>query len=208
MKLAVTSLAASTLSAHGPVPLHAPPQPANTDPAAAVALSVIELPWVRDTVQVEPHEMPLGDDSTVPLPVPAFVTFTAWLSSAKLAPTLRAALIVTVQAPVPVHAPLQPAKREPVAGVALSVTTVPLLKALLQLLPQSMPAGDEPTVPLPAPLRVTVSVYGVAVKVAITSRASSIVTVQAPLPVQAPDQPLKVEPLAARGVSDTLVPSA
>jgi hypothetical protein len=33
--------------------------------------------------------------------------------------------MVTVQAPVPVQAPLQPVKVEPVAGVALSVTAVP-----------------------------------------------------------------------------------
>ena len=32
--------------------------------------------------------------------------------------------IVTLQAPVPEHAPLQPAKAEPVAGMAVSVTVV------------------------------------------------------------------------------------
>ena len=44
----------------------------------------------------------------------------------KLAVTLRAALIVTVQVPVPEQpAPDQPLKREPEAVVVVSVTTVP-----------------------------------------------------------------------------------
>ena len=35
--------------------------------------------------------------------------------------------MVTAQVPVPVHAPLQPVKVEPVAAVAVSVTLVPLV---------------------------------------------------------------------------------
>jgi hypothetical protein len=38
-----------------------------------------------------------------------------------------AAFIVTTQLPVPVQAPLQPAKVDPAAAVAVSVTEVPLL---------------------------------------------------------------------------------
>ena len=45
---------------------------------------------------------------------------------AKLAVTDRAALIVTVQAPVPVHAPLHPLKIDPAAALARRVTGVPL----------------------------------------------------------------------------------
>ena len=45
----------------------------------------------------------------------------------KVAATERAALMVTEQeAPVPVHAPVQPLKVEPAAGVAVNVTAVPL----------------------------------------------------------------------------------
>jgi hypothetical protein len=36
-----------------------------------------------------------------------------------------AALTVTTQAPVPVHAPVQPAKLDPAAAVAVKVTEVP-----------------------------------------------------------------------------------
>jgi hypothetical protein len=56
--------------------------------------------------------------------------------------------------PVPDH----PAKVDPAAGVAVKVTTVPLLKAAEQVLPQLMAAGELVTVPLPVPERPTVSV--------------------------------------------------
>ncbi len=42
-----------------------------------------------------------------------------------MAVTEVAALTVTVQVPVPEQAPLQPAKVEPAAGVAVRVTAVP-----------------------------------------------------------------------------------
>ena len=42
----------------------------------------------------------------------------------KVAVTVLDAVMLTVHAPVPVHAPLQPAKVEPAAGVAARVTLV------------------------------------------------------------------------------------
>ncbi|PQJ95832.1 hypothetical protein CXB77_16750 [Chromatium okenii] len=70
--------------------------------------------------------------------------------AAKLAVTCLVALIMTTQAPLPVQpAPLQPVNVEPVAGLAVSVTGIPLVKLLLQTLPQLMPAGALVTVPLP-----------------------------------------------------------
>jgi len=60
---------------------------------------------------------------TVPAPTPAVVTVSRNL--AKVAVTARAALIVILQAPVPVQAPPQPAKPEPAAGEAVNVTTAP-----------------------------------------------------------------------------------
>jgi hypothetical protein len=75
------------------------------------------------------------------------------------------AFIVTVQLPVPEHAPLQPEKTSFAPACAVSVTTVPLLKALLQVVPQLTPAGLLVTTPfwLPLPPLVTVSVYLVVV---------------------------------------------
>ncbi len=71
--------------------------------------------------------MPAGLLVTVPLPVPASVTVRANCVAVNVAVTLCAWLIVTWQLPVPVQAPLQPANVEPLAGVAVSVTRVPLL---------------------------------------------------------------------------------
>src|SRR2546423_15472911 len=65
--------------------------------------------------------MPAGALVTVPLPVPALLSVNAKVWAVKVAVTERAALMVTEQeAAVPVHAPLQPLKVEPAAGVAAS----------------------------------------------------------------------------------------
>lgn len=70
----------------------------------------------------------------------------------KVADTLRAALMVTVQVPAPEQPePDHPAKTLFDSGVAVSVTTVPLLKLAEQVLPQAIPAGELETVPVPAP---------------------------------------------------------
>jgi hypothetical protein len=75
----------------------------------------------------------------------------------KLAVTERAWLIVTSHAPVPAHAPDQPANVEHELGVAVSVTAVPASYVAWQVAPQSMPAGLLVTAPAPAPAFETVS---------------------------------------------------
>jgi hypothetical protein len=76
----------------------------------------------------------------------------------KVAVTVVAAEIVTVQDPVPEQpAPLQPLKVEPMSGEAVSVTAVPLGKLAEQVAPQVIPAGELVTVPLPVPAVPTVS---------------------------------------------------
>lgn len=150
--------------------------------------------------------MPLGEDVTVPVPVPAFVTLNANVDELlNVAVTARAAVIEVVQVPVPVHAPLQPTNVEPLAAAAVSVTEVPLAKLAVHVAPQLMPAGDEVTVPEPVPAFVTDNANVVAelLNVAVTARAAVIDTVQAPVPVHAPDQPANVEPELAAGVSVT-----
>jgi hypothetical protein len=126
----------------------------------------------------------------------------------KTAVTALAPSMVTVQAPVPVHAPLHPANVEvSLPGEAVSDTTVPLAYDALQVEPQLIPAGVDVTVPEPDPVFVTVSVCRIA-NVAVTAFALFIVTVQAPVPVQAPLHPAKVDPTAGTAVRVTLVPEA
>lgn len=76
-----------------------------------------------------------------------------------VAVTVSAAFIVTEHVPVPEHpAPLQPAKTDPDAGAAVSVTLVPPVKLAEHPLPQVIPAGLLVTVPAPVPANVTVNV--------------------------------------------------
>ena len=136
-----------------PVPVQPPPlQPVNVEPAAGVAVKVTAVPLANAAEQVAPQEMPAGALETVPVPAPAFVTVSVKGCRVNVAVTDVAALIVTVQVPVPVQPPpLQPVNVEPAAGVAVRVTAVPLAKAAEQVAPQEMPAGALVTVPLPAP---------------------------------------------------------
>jgi hypothetical protein len=69
-----------------------------------------------------------------------------------------------------------------------------------------MPAGEDVTVPLPVPPLLTVRLYVIGAKLAVTDFAASIVTEHDPVPVQAPLQPENVDPLAAAAVKVTAVP--
>ena len=103
--------------------------------------------------------------------------------------------------------PVQPAKDEPAAAVAVRVRTVPGDTDSEQVAPQLMPAGlpVPVTVPAPVPLFVTDSVTGSRLKVAVTEAGA--VTVQVPVPEQPPpDQPAKDEPAAAVAVKVRTVP--
>src|SRR4051812_20610219 len=60
-----------------------------------------------------------------------------------------AAVIVVTQAPAPLHAPPQPENVEPLAGVAVNVTSVPGAKVVLHVVGQLIPAGVLVTIPLP-----------------------------------------------------------
>ena len=203
----MTDWAALIVTVHVPVPVQLPPlQPVNVEPAAGVAVSVTAVPLAKVAEQVAPHEMPAGELEIVPLPAPAFVRLSVKGCSANVAVTLWAALIVTVQVPVPVQPPLQPVNVEPVAGVAVSVTAVPLANAAEQVAPHEMPVGELETVPLPVPAFVTARVNGCSANVAVTEVAAVIVVVHVPVPVQAPLQPVKVEPAAGVAVNVTADP--
>jgi len=66
------------------------------------------------------------------------------------------AFIVSVQVPVPVHAPDHPAKKSPLAAMAVSFTLVPELNDALQVGEQLIPAGVLVTVPVALPANLTV----------------------------------------------------
>src|SRR5579883_1453032 len=93
----------------------------------------------------------------------------------KVAVTEAAEDKVTVQALVPLHAPLHPLKVEPLAGFAVSTTFVPEAKTAEHLLPQLMPAGTLVTVPLPEPALLTVRVGLVVAGLKEASSATQLV---------------------------------
>jgi hypothetical protein len=146
---------------------------------------------------------------TVPAPVPASVTVNANVDTLNVAVTLSAALIVTTQLPVPVQAPLHPAKVLPLFGVSLNVTCDPLVKFAVQMLGHVIPAGELDTVPVPVPASATVNAkLVVELNVAVTLSAAVIVIVQVPVPLHAafPLQPAKTVPVLAEAVSVTCWP--
>src|SRR4051794_34216739 len=101
---------------------------------------------------------PAGSDLTVPAPAPAFATVSARSCTANVATTDRARSIVSVhEVLVPTHSPDQPAKTEPAAGAATSVTTVPCAYEAEHTAPQSIDGALTP--PVPPPDRATVSVF-------------------------------------------------
>ena len=113
---------------------------------------------------------------------------------------------VRLHPPDPVQAPDQPVKSEVASAAAVSVTTVLLVYVAEQVAPQSIPAGAEVIVPPPVPARATVRPYVTRVNVAVAALAPSMVSVQVPVPLQAPDQPVKVEVPSATAVRVTTAP--
>src|SRR3954471_19140063 len=115
--------------------------------------------------------------------------------------------MVTTHAPVPLHAPPQPAKSESSSPVAVSVTVEPISNSSAQavpLSPHSRPLGSLAIRPLPLSSLPTLSEYWFA-KVAVTFLTWSIVTTQGSVPLHAPPQPVKV-PTPVVAVSMTTVP--
>jgi hypothetical protein len=74
-KVAVTVVAALSVTAQVPVPEQPPPlQPVKVEPAAGVAVKVMAVPLVYEAVHVAPHDMPEGALLTVPVPAPDLLT--------------------------------------------------------------------------------------------------------------------------------------
>ena len=108
--------------------------------------------------------------------------------------------------PVPAQAPDQPVKVEAPSGVAVRVSTVVATKSAEHVLPQSIPAGEEVIVPPPAPVLLTDKVYWTVLKFAVTDLVWFMVTVHVPVPLHAPDQPVKVDVPSVLAVRVTTVP--
>lgn len=131
----------------------------------------------------------------------------AELGTLKVAVMVVSAVKATAHGAMPVHVPDHPLKVEPAAGVAVRVTAEPFGKAAVQVAPQLMPAGLLVTVPVPVPASTTVSwTAGAVSNVAVTVVSAAKATVHVPVPEQAPDQPVKLDPAAGAGVSTTEVP--
>src|ERR1043166_9557908 len=119
--------------------------------------------------------MPAGVDVMLPLPVPAVVTVSGKRRRVNCAVTPRASVTVVVHGSVPLQPPPdQPAKVEPVAGVAVRVTVVPDGNMPAHVVPQSMTGGSEVTVPLPLPERVMTTV--------LSSANDALTVVSSPTP--------------------------
>jgi len=173
--------------------------------AAAVKLTLV--PLVNDAEHVEPQLMPWP--VTLPLAVPALSTESVYELGAKLAVTVRFALICTMhEAPELESQPLQLEKTEPAVGVAVRVTLVPFENEAEQVPPQLMPLPLTVPAPFPAFWTVSVGFVGAPANAAETVRLAFIATVQlVPVAESQPIQPAKVEPASGEAVRMTDVPA-
>lgn len=134
----------------------------DAEPSAAFRFTTV--PAVNVAEQVPPvgrQSMPAGIEVTLDCGLPfgsSTKTVSVYVGIVNPADTLAAAVIVTTQLPVPLHAPDQPVKVELPVGVAVRVTTVPWVKVSEQSVPQEMPAGLEVIVPVPVPVLLTLKV--------------------------------------------------
>jgi hypothetical protein len=116
-----------------------------------------------------------------------FLTLSVNICTAKVAVTVLAARMVTVQVvPDTVSHPLQPARADPATGAAVSVTTVPVSYDAEQVAPQSIweaPAGleVEVTAPLPVPAFARVKIAVTAKLAALVAVPPGVVTLRGPV---------------------------
>src|SRR5438093_10757381 len=75
MKVAVTVVAAFSVTAQVPVPEEPPTlHPVNVEPAAAAAVRVTTVPFENEVEHAAAQEMPVGARVTLPVPAPAALT--------------------------------------------------------------------------------------------------------------------------------------
>jgi hypothetical protein len=148
-KVAVTLDPSPAKKAHAVFPEQTPVHPTKVDRGPAVATSRTCAPLSKVAVQVGGQEIAAGRLVTLPLVpdgclmetvMPACLTNSATADSGPA--------IVTEQGSTE-QAPLQPAKRDPAAGAAVSVTFVPGLQSDEQLGGHAIPGWSLVTVPAP-----------------------------------------------------------
>jgi hypothetical protein len=168
-----------------------PDHPNTSEPAAGDAVSVTvepfgALPLHAPMLFVQEMSGSVSTVATVPCPVPAVLAVRTYVDGWKVAVTVRAAVIVTVQAVLSadtvVH-PVQPDTIEMGEGDAVSVTVAPFGAEPLHapmLTVQSMSGSVSPvrTTPLPVPAVFAVRRYVDGWNVAVTVLAPVIETVQ------------------------------
>jgi hypothetical protein len=74
VNVAVTEVLAARFTAHVPVPVHPPDQPANVEPELGAAVSVTDVPLAKLALHIVPQLMPAGLLDMVPVPAPALCT--------------------------------------------------------------------------------------------------------------------------------------
>jgi len=144
---------------------------------------------------------------TVPLPLPAVLTVKRNWRRVKVAVTEMAASIVTTQGAGAGAATTGPASEQRIGGGCGGEGDDGVGVVELGAVGATRDAGGlEVTVPLPFPVRLTVSANCLSAKVAVTAIALSMVTVHVPVPEQPPpDQPVNTESAAGAVVNVTTV---
>ena len=141
---------------------------------------------------------------TVPAPAPVVLTVSANCGE-KVAVTLAAEVpTVRLHVPVPVQAPVQPAKTNPAAGEAVRLTAVPVAREALQdVLGQLIPPTSLVTVPELEGVIETLTES--VMKSALTAKAEPILAIVHVVPLGAgqPVHPLNTEPAWAVAVRVT-----
>src|SRR5256885_7446535 len=137
------------------VPAQAPLQPANVDAWAGVALKTTFVPSSNCAVQLAPQSIPAGLEEMRPAPAPEGVPVTLCVPgggggiASKVTKIFVSAAILMAQPPRPEHPPPQPANRQPGSGTGGSTTRGASARVAQQVVPQSIPAGSDRTVPEP-----------------------------------------------------------
>ena len=120
MKLAVTLRAWFIVTVQlAAEPLQAPLQPVNVEPSLGVALSVTRCASQKDFVHSLPQSIPLGFDSTVPVPLPDLLTRSSYSLMATLAGPPEAETAAPWAPPLSALAAVRP----PLSGLMKLVST-------------------------------------------------------------------------------------